>query len=94
VRIDKRGRNRCSDGILPGIEKDRPFDDLGINENTVAGPRIVTKQLRGLLSIASLHDEEDSTVVCVRATQDNPPLFKQAIHEHCMLIPQRLLTTR
>jgi hypothetical protein len=37
-------------GIPPGIEKDRPFDDLGFNENTAAGPLIVTKELSGKAS--------------------------------------------
>jgi len=85
---------RFSSGTLPGIEKDRPFDDLGFDENTAAGPGILTKQLRRLGSGAGLDDEENPTVVGVRPSQDNPPLFEEAVHEHRVLVPERLLTTR
>src|SRR5260370_24214793 len=47
-----------SSGILPGIEKDSPFDDLGFNENTAMDPRIVTEQLGGLRLAASPRDNE------------------------------------
>ena len=77
--------------FLAGIEKDRPFDDLGFNENAAASPWIVTKQLRRLGQAASLHDEESPTAIRVRTGQDNPPLFEQAIDERCMLVPERLL---
>src|SRR5882724_916817 len=60
-----------SSGILPGIQKDSPFDDLGFNENTAMDPRIVTEQLRGLRLAASPHDNECPAAVRVGTGHDN-----------------------
>jgi hypothetical protein len=78
----------------PGIEKDRPFDCLGFNENAAFCPWVIAKQVRRLRCIASLHDQENSTVVGVGPAQDDPTLLEEAIHESRMLLPKRLLTTR
>jgi hypothetical protein len=87
-------RGDLSSGIPPPIEKDRPLDRLRFNENAAFCPRISSKQVRRLRCIASLHDEENSTAVRVRATEDDPALLEEAIHEMRMLLPERLLTAR
>jgi hypothetical protein len=79
--------------ILPRIEKDRPFGDLGFDEDTAGGPRIVAEELGRLVFTAGLHDEQNATVVRVRAAEDDEALFKEAIHEDCVLGPERLLAT-
>jgi hypothetical protein len=66
---------------LPGVKKDRPFDDLGLNENTLDSPRIGTKQLMFLLCIARVHDEQGPAVICVGPGQNDSPLVKQTINE-------------
>lgn len=63
-----------------------------MNENTARSPRIVTKQLRRLIRVASLDDQQNPTVVRVWTSQYDPSVFEQAIHIHRMLIPERLLT--
>jgi hypothetical protein len=90
VRIPlSAGRER-----LPGIEKDGPFDDFGIDKNAAMGPRIIAKQFGSFLSVASFNDQKDSTKVGVWASQDNSPFLEKAIHEIGVLIPERLLTAR
>src|SRR5260370_16427589 len=73
------------------MEKDSPFDDLGFNENTGMDPRIVTEQLGGLRLAASPRDNEGAAAVRVGTGHDNPPLFKHAVYEGCVLVPERLL---
>jgi hypothetical protein len=90
VRIPlSAGRER-----LPGIEKDGPFDDFGIDKNAANGPGIIAEKFGRFLSVAGVNDQENSTKVCVGASQDDSPLLEQAVHENGVLIPERLLTAR
>src|SRR6266568_6034427 len=87
-------RGTLSSSLLPRIEEDRPFDDLGGGENAAMPPRIVSQQLQRLRLAARLHDEQRPAVIRVRTAQNDPPLFKDAINERRVLVPERLLARR
>src|SRR5215472_5620287 len=81
-------------GRPPGIEEDRPGDDLFRQQDSRLHPGVLVEERAGMRFVANVHDDEGASVLPVGPGEDDPPFLEDPVHEGGVLVPERLLACR